>query len=209
MPRVKKKSFSMRLTLLIAVLLAAVLLVPAGVWFYSGHQDKVRLSALTKKLEMLGELTTVTQRYRSVFYFHEKKNFIQDKSLLFTADFNVYAGVDLAEGFDLQVKGSGVRLTLPAGRIFLVDADDERIHQVLIKERFSSIDTGDYLPAISEEGENIRRQALEQGLPGRAEERAETVLKGIFKSAGIKDISIRFRKEGPGGILGEQEEGAL
>ena len=189
-------------------LVIAALLVPYGAWLYSRKQEEKNLSALTRKLEMLGELTTVTQRYRSVFYIHEKKNFIQDKSLLFTADYNVYAGVDLAEGFDLQQSGHELRLTLPAGRIFLVDADDEGIHQILVRERFSSIDTGDYLPAISEEGENIRLQAMNQGIEGKAEERAASLIRGIFKSEGIKEISIHFRKEGPGSTVAVQEEGA-
>ena len=198
MSRAKKKLSSPFSLIPLLFLASAALLVPAGAWFYNKKQVENRQSALTRKLEMMGELTTVTQRYRSVFYIREKKNFIQDKSLLFTADFNVYAGVDLAEGFDLSLKGREVRLVLPEGRIFLVDADDEGMHQILIKERFSSIDTGDYLPVISEEGENIRRQALEQGVQKKAEERAASLLRGIFKSAGLEDISIQYRREGPG-----------
>ncbi|MDA3957389.1 DUF4230 domain-containing protein [Oceanispirochaeta sp.] len=196
-PGKKKSSPSLRIFLLVSLVFLAMFL-PLGAWMYTKQQGENKRLALTKKLEMLGELTTVTQRYRSVFYVREKKNFIQDKSLLFTADFNVYAGVDLAEGFDLQLKGKKARLILPHGQIFLVDADDATIHQILIKERFSSIDTGDFLPLISEEGEKIRLQVLEQDIAGEAEERAASLLKGILRSAGLEDISILFRSEGPG-----------
>lgn len=144
------------------------------------------------QLEQLGELTTVTQLYRSVFYTREKKNFIQDKSILFTAEFNVQAGVDLSEGFDLSIKGDHARLILPPGRIFLVDADDTSFKQILIKEKFSNINTGDFLPLIFEEAAVIKEQVLKQGLPTEAEEKAAILLKGILRSAGIENVQVEF-----------------
>ncbi len=165
---------------------------------YRGFQEyrSRRLSGLSDRLSRMGELTTVTQLYRSVFYVREKKNFIQEKTLLFTAEYNVQAGIDLSEGFDLTLKGNTVRLVLPPGRLLLVDGDDSSLQQVYIKERFSSVDTGDYLPLIGEERENIRRRALESGILKSAEERAVLILNGILYSAGLEDAEIRFEREG-------------
>ncbi|MDC7240318.1 MAG: DUF4230 domain-containing protein [Spirochaetales bacterium] len=177
------------------VLLAAVLgLLPAGAYCLVRSREEKTSLEIRGQIEKLGELTTITETYRSVFYTREKKNFIQDKSLLFTAEFTVQAGVDLSEGFELSYKGGMVRLDLPPGRIFLVDADDTSFNQIQIKEQFSSINTGDYLPLVSSEAEVIREQALDGGILRSAEERAALLLEGILRSAGAEEVSIRFRE---------------
>jgi len=191
--KIQKRIIHKNALVLLVSVLVTVLLILGSLWIYHRKSEERQRQFLTRSLEKLGEFTTITQRYRSVFYMHEKKNFIQDKSVLFTADFNVQAGIDLGEGFDLQIKGGQVIMTLPRGRIFLVDADDSTIEEVMIKEQFSSIHTGDYLPMISEESQNIRRQALSSGVPRQAEERAALLLRGILRSAGIKNIYIRFK----------------
>jgi len=193
------------LFLLSALILLAVL-IPAAVMVCTMEGEKKQYQYLTRRLEKLGEFTTVTQRYRSVFYMREKKNLIQDKSVLFTAEFNVLAGVDLAEGFDLAVKGRQVRISLPPGRIFLVDADDASIEEIMVRQQFSSIHTGDYLPLISEEKDRIRKQVLAGDVPRQAEERAALLIRGILRAAGIEEADIRFRSEVPGGA-GIPEEG--
>jgi len=189
----KKGGLNHSFIILLFFILSA-LLIPGAVWVFHKRSEERQEQFLTRRLEKLGEFRTITQRYRSVFYVREKKNFIQDKSVLFTADFNVQAGVDLSEGFDLQLKRGQVLVTLPRGRIFLVDADDSTIEEVMIREQFSTINTGDYLPLINEESEKIRHQALASGITETAEERAALLLRGILRSAGIEDADIRFRR---------------
>lgn len=189
----KKKSPPYKITLT-ALSLIVLLLLPFSVYYMSVRQEKKQLSEIKGQLEQLGELTTVTQLYRSVFYTREKKNIIQDKSILFTAEFSVQAGIDLSEGFDLSVKGRQGRLVLPPGRVFLVDADDTSFRQILIKEKFSNINTGDFLPLVSEEAVSIKEQAINQGLPGAAEEKAAILMKGILRAAGLDDVQVVFRE---------------
>ncbi len=181
-----------------ALLLLLVLAGAAGtvVPLSLAHVRSVREKGVQEKLRALGELTTVTRMYRSVFYTREKKNFIQDKSILFTAEFSVEAGVNLAEGFDLSFRGTRARLVLPPGRIFLVDADDTSFRQILVKEQFSTIDTGDYLPLIGEEAQSIRSQALDGGICREAEDRAGHLLTAVLRAAGAKEVTVAFR-EGP------------
>ncbi|MBF9015493.1 MULTISPECIES: DUF4230 domain-containing protein [unclassified Oceanispirochaeta] len=190
----KKKSSPSKITLPALCLLILLLALPLSVLYLTRQKEQKRVSEIRGQLEQLGELVTVTQLYRSVFYTREKKNFIQDKSILFTAEFIVQAGVDLSEGFDLSVKGGQARLILPPGRIFLVDADDTSFRQILIKEKFSSINTGDFLPLVSEEADSIEEQAVNQGLPAAAEDKAVILMKGILRAAGVDNIQVVFRE---------------
>lgn len=187
------KLLSVAVSILLSLLLT-VLIGAAGYWGFREYQSR-RLDGVSDRLNSMGELTTVTQLYRSVFYVRERKNFIQEKTLLFTAEYNVRAGIDLSEGFELSTHGGRVRLVLPPGRLLLVDGDDRSLRQVYLKERFSSVDTGDYLPLIGEERESIRHRALESGIVKTAEERAVLILKGILASAGLEDADIRFEGE--------------
>lgn len=190
----KKKSTPNKIILPALCLIILLLALPLSVLYLTRQKEQKRVSEIRGQLEQLGELITITQLYRSVFYTREKKNFIQDKSILFTAEFIVQAGVDLSEGFDISVKGGQARLILPPGRIFLVDADDTSFRQILIKEKFSSINTGDFLPLISEEADSIEEQAVNQGLPGAAEDKAVILMKGILRAAGVDNVQVVFRE---------------
>ncbi len=194
MPRKKKRKSVKKKVSALLLLAAALVVLPAAAYCVVRSREERTEEILRGQIEKMGEMTTVTEIYRSVFYTREKKNFIQDKSLLFTAEFRVQAGVDLSEGFDLTCKGGMVRLDLPPARIFLVDADDTSFNQIHIKEQFSSINTGDYLPLVSSEADVIRAQALESGICRTAEERAALLLEGLLKSAGADRVSIRFRE---------------
>lgn len=190
----KKKSSRRKYILPLISLLILLTALPLSVFYLYRQKEQRVAGEIRGKLEQLGELTTVTQLYRSVFYTREKKNFIQDKSILFTAEFNVQAGVDLSEGFDLSIRGGNARLILPPGRIFLVDADDTSFKQIMIKEKFSTINTGDFLPLISEESVAIEEQAESQGLPAAAEDKAVILMKGILRAAGIENVQVEFRE---------------
>jgi Protein of unknown function (DUF4230) len=190
----KKKSSLRKYILPLLSLLILLPVLPLSAFYLSRQKEQRVAGEIRGQLEQLGELTTVTQLYRSVFYTREKKNFIQDKSILFTAEYNVQAGVDLSEGFDLSIRGGDARLILPPGRIFLVDADDTSFKQILIKEKFSNINTGDFLPLISEEAAAIEEQAVYQGLPTAAEDKAVILMKGILRAAGLENVQVEFRE---------------
>lgn len=197
MPRKKKKKKSFLSLILLLIFVPILILLPLVSWYYVDQKEQQRQLELGKKLDALGELVSYTQRYRSVFYTRETKYLFQEKALLFTAEYDVQAGIDLAEGFDLLPQKEGVLLRLPAGRIFHVDADDKSLEEFMVKERFSVIDTGDYLPLISAERENIYQQAMDQDLPRLAEERAAVLIRALFHSAGIENLTIQFNREGP------------
>ena len=159
------------------------------------HNYTRREQTLYDKLSSIRELVTNRQTYRSVFYSRRKEKFFQERSLPFTADFHVVAGVDLSGGFSLDTKGGAVRLILPPGKILSVDADDTSLQQNQIKEQLSSVITGDYLPLLAEEKDHIARQARDFGIEKDAEYRAQQILHGMLETAGFERISIAFRRE--------------
>lgn len=189
----KKSSPSLRVLVLLAFL---ILLLPLSTLCLLKWNEEQSCAGVESQLKQIGELTTVTRLYRSVFYTREKKNFIQDKSILFTAEFSVQAGIDLSEGYELSVRRGEALLVLPPGRIFIVDADDTSFRQIFVREKFSSVHTGDFLPLIAREADSIEEQALEQGLPREAEEKAVLLMKGILEAAGFDTVHIRFRDRG-------------
>ena len=159
------------------------------------HNRLNREQQVYEELSQLRELVTNRQVYRSVIYSTVRENFLQERSLLFTADFHVTAGIDLSRGFSLEIQGNSAYLTLPAGEILLVDADDTSLEQVFTKERFSAITTGDYLPLLTEEKENIRKQAVEKGIQKEAEIRARQIFSGMLKMTGYDRVFVTFRRE--------------
>ena len=190
----RKKKPDSSLISLVSVLIICLILVISALAVRQ-KQMRCREQALYNELTQIRELVTNRQVYRSVFFSRIRDNFIQERSLLFTADFHVSAGVDLARGFSLQTKGNTAVLQLPAAGILSIDADDTSIEEVFIKERFSSVTTGDYLPLLGEEKENIRRTAEERGLNRDAERRAELIFRGMLKMAGYDKITVSFRRE--------------
>ena len=190
----RKKKTDSSLIPLVSVLILCLVIVISALAFRQ-RQIRYREQALYNKLTQIRELVTNRQVYRSVFYSRIKDNFIQERSFLFTADFHVSAGVDLARGFSLRTDGNSAVLQLPAAGILSIDADDTSIEEVFVKERFSSVTTGDYLPLLGEEKENIRRTAEESGLERDAERRAEMIFRGMLKMAGYDRITVSFRRE--------------
>ncbi|OQY35676.1 MAG: hypothetical protein B6241_00345 [Spirochaetaceae bacterium 4572_59] len=193
-PKRKKTRRSVRLSVLLAGIVFCLLIVAAG---FCGRYRQIRLreQELYDELVQIRELVTNRQIYRSVFYSRVKENFIQERSLLFTAEFHVSAGIDLSSGFSLNTSGRSAFLILPPGEILNIDADDSSLEQVVIKERFSSITTGDFLPLLTKEKENIREQAVQQGLENDAEARARQIFYGMLRMAGYENIHISFRRE--------------
>jgi hypothetical protein len=194
MARRKKKKNRSPLLLSSLVLLICLLLAGTGLMLRE-RAVRQREQALYEELTRIRELVTSRQTYRSVFYTRIKENFIQERTLLFTADFHVAAGIDLSRGFSLRSTGRRVSLILPTAEILFIDADDTTLEQVLILERFSSVTTGDYLTLLTEEKENILRQGVEGGIEKQAEQRAGQIFRGMLKLAGYERVNISFRKE--------------
>jgi len=186
---------SLRLTLHILLLTAAVGLMTGSGVYLQRRSARQRTEAVREELRRISELVTCRQTYRSVFYTSTKQNFIQERTLLFTAEFRVAAGLDLAEGFELETRGRRAEVLLPPGRILSIDADDTSLEQVFIRERFSTVTTGDYLPLLTGEKDMIRQKAEESGLSRRAEDRAAGIIRGILIMSGYEEVSVRFRRE--------------
>ncbi len=188
------KSHKTESVYLILVLLLAFFILGSAFLFREQLRSRNE-QQLYEELTRIQQMVTYRQTYRSVFYTSVKENFLQERTLLFTADFQVAAGIDLSRGFTLDAKGDSVHLTLPAGTILYVDADDTSLEQVFVKERFSSITTGDYLPLLTEEKQNILNQAREGGIEKDAEQRAEQIFMGILKMAGFQRAAVSFRRD--------------
>ncbi len=191
-----EKNRSSRRVLSLSLLLIFLCCGAGGIFFLvQKHNRIIREQQVYEELTRIRELVTNRQVYRSVIYTTVKENFLQERSLLFTADFHVTAGIDLSKGFSLEIQGNSAYLTLPAGEILLVDADDTSLEQVFTKERFSTITTGDYLPLLTGEKDNIRQQAREKGIEKEAEIRAQQIFSGMLKMTGYDHVIVTFRRE--------------
>ncbi len=148
------------------------------------------------KLEEIGELVTLSRVYRSILYSRETSFLIREKSFLFSAEFEVQAGIDLGEGLRVERSEGRTILHLPSPRILLIDGREDSYRDYILKEQFSKVSTDDFLPLLAEEKKRIRRQALESGLLEEAESAALEILRGIFKSYGIRNLEFRFYQQG-------------
>lgn len=149
---------------------------------------------LEEKVRSLQELVTVNQIFRDLIYAEEKR-FLAEKRVLFAIQIHIHAGVDL-ENAEVEWSRQGIpQLTIDPPAILSIDADEESIEQIYIKEQLSKIVQSDYMPVLMEEKKRLEKEALERGILLEAEDQAISILEQLFHLAGYSEVDIRFRRE--------------
>lgn len=161
--------------------------------------EPVNITSLETQVRDLLALSTYEYVYRDVIYLGEERSFIifktMDKRLLFSVDVVVRAGIDLRKGFSVEKlpgEEQAIRITLPKGEIFSVDADEGSITQYFAKEMGGEISRLEYYEEIDRKKADIRADAIQRGILSQAENNGKKIINRLFTAAGIEEISFRW-----------------
>lgn len=169
----------------------------ALIFFVSFQIRDKKFDTANSRIRNLEELVTARQIFRDVIYTEVRENFIVDKRSLFTINYVVTAGSDLSGGISLKSKRGRISLVYPYPRILGIDADESSIDQFFSVERFGKIKQSDYLNALYDEKERIRKEALDSGILERADMNLRNLITGILKEADIDNVKFEsYTKEG-------------
>ena len=176
-------------------LFSALILTAGGFYLkYIPVKRAAECKVIEERIKKLRRLTAVSQVYRSVIYVKNKNFWRGTREVLFSIKYNVTAGVDFSKGFNLELKDDGtVEVTMPDSMVFLSDADESTINQMLIRESYflNPIKISDYMPQIIALGNENRKTAVENGILERADANARQAVLKILKSGGFEKVIFR------------------
>jgi len=186
-----KKTFINSKTVLVFLFLA--LLLSAGGFYirYVPVKRAAECKVIEERIKQLRRMTTVTQVYRSVIYVKNKNFWRGTREVLFSIKYNVAAGVDFSRGFNLNLKDDGtVEVSMPGAKVFLSDADESTINQMLIRESYflNQIKISDYMPQIIAQGITNRKTSVENGILERADTNARQAVLKILRIGGFDKV---------------------
>lgn len=157
--------------------------------------DSEQLSApIRRQIREVLEVPSYEHIYREIIYLGKENTFLGfktlDQRLLFAVDMRVQAGIRLDRGFDLRLKGTNrIEVFLPPAEILLIDADEESIEQFFLLDlRGDLITHTEYYDEIELSKVEVREDAIRRGILRKAEENAQTLIRGILSGAGYKEI---------------------
>ncbi|MBN2653080.1 MAG: DUF4230 domain-containing protein [Spirochaetales bacterium] len=146
---------------------------------------------LDLEIKNITNLSTYQHIYRDIIYIRESKHVIgipiYDKSVLFTINIHVIAGIDF-ENLEYKISEETITITLPESKIFSIDADESSIFQYFIKEKNSKIDILTIYNAINEKKLEIHEDAISRGILKKAEDNAKVLISDFLFSTGFKEV---------------------
>jgi len=174
--------------------------------FFSCSDSKIDLTSLHNKIENILQLETAEYVYRDLMYKELGSSFIgittRDTRLLAELKIRVVAGVDAKEGIQLsRIKNEQneetVRVSLAPAKILFVDADEDSIHQFMLKE-YGFADQGrisllEFTDQLKENKEAAQKDAVNRGILQKAENNAKILLKNLLSAAGYPKAEIVFK----------------
>lgn len=177
------------LTVLISGIILSLLLL------YNYRNREVKEKIIHDKIQKIEEIATAIQFYREIIYSQETQDLlwipIGNKEFLISIDYKVLAGINLARGYMVEHKSDHTIITLPRGEILSIDALDESIEEIFIKERFLTISREDYFEPINQSKKRILQGENIPDLLIQCENNAERVLTDLLKVSGI-DVKVVF-----------------
>lgn len=196
-----KKRTVLLSALLFVLFGAAILLTTIYIVRNPVRRDAVALQAeLGSSIQHLQRIASTEYVYRSVVYATDDRRLLSfplGSEVLFSIAIRVQAGIDMAEGFTVEVEDADtIFLTLPAPTIFLVDADEASIEEYFFQGRLFRVDWLDIGSTIEGEKELARSDALDRGILEAAQANAEVLVHDLVKLAGYDNVMIRFRPVG-------------
>jgi hypothetical protein len=147
-------------------------------------------------------LPTYEHIYRDVVYVGEEARFIgiltKDKSVLFSIDVNVRAGIDLTEGLDITFPDTrSAVVSIPPARVLSIDADENTIHQYFLREWGGNLSTLQYYDEINRKKDFLLEDAVSRGILVKAERNAEQLIRNFLELSGFENIEIRKTRQPP------------
>jgi hypothetical protein len=150
-----------------------------------------------RRVRDLLQLHTYEHIYRDIVYFGEERSFLffrtMDRRLLFSVNFRVRAGIDLAEELRIIPDSDDptrLYVRLPAPEVLLVDADESSIHQYFLREHGGRITWLEYSDQLESAKDRIRAEAIARGILEQAETNAVRVLRNFFALAGFSSVEF-------------------
>lgn len=147
------------------------------------------------QIERIGTLRTGEYLYRDVVFFDgpDRPLGIRVTELLFSVELVVSTGIDLTTGVQVSRAGAGtLAVTVPAARIVRVDADEQTIEQLFVRERWASIDFTQVGNELERAKERVAVDAVERGALHRAESRARQIIDALARSRGYAGADVTF-----------------
>lgn len=188
-----------------AAILATLILLGA-----CARNTSVDMSRVEDRIRDILALHTMEHVYRDVVYFGEQESFLfirtVDRSVLFSVDIRVLAGIDLSEGVEVfrdAEDDEAVYVRLPEARILFVDADEDSIEQYFVRERGGTIGWLEYGAQIERIKEKNAQDAIDRGILERAEANARAVLRNFLELAGFSSVVFLPGPSSEGGDGGD------
>ena len=179
--------------ILLAVTAASTLFIYLN-YISESKRNNTDLTVLENKIMGIQELAVVRQIYRDVIY--TKAGSFFSSEVLFSIEYNITAGINLSRGVDISRTEDGTLIvTLPEPEILSIDADDETIEQIYIRETFRNVKQSDYMGLIIQEKDFLVKNALDSGILIKAKRNSEVLLSKLMLLSGYKDIKFQYTKQ--------------
>lgn len=183
-----------------------IVLLSVGV-FSIGHiigkhnnQPEITSSLIKNKMTTAKELTTTKYLYTNVGAFEDSNQFngwdipLTGKKFIVSYDGVIHTGVDLANA-EVELKGKDITIHLPEPTILSHEINEESF-QVFDQKNsiFNPIKVEDYSAFVSNQKEEVEKEALEKGLLKEANKQAQEAVREIVNlTIPDNDYKIEFK----------------
>jgi hypothetical protein len=188
-----RKIFSI-LPVVVLVVIASLAIPSCG----GGARSEELRRSLEERISSVLTLHTAEFVYRDVVYFGEQSQlfgFIPSGSreILFSVNVAVRAGVDLRNGFSVEVIAPRkVRVILPSAAILYSDVDEDTIHQYFLRQTGREISFIEVQDVIARAKEDLVADALRRGILAQADRQAERIVRTLLEDLGMETEIVRM-----------------
>ncbi len=180
------------------ILLPVLFIGVCSLFWFERREQKRELLELHENISSALELITQRNLYKKVIYFKKQDLLFLKKSTLFSLNFEVSAGIDLAQGWDVSLPlnpWEPVEISLPLPKILSVEAIQESLHPYFMKESlFTKIRVSDYALSIEQERESLLKEVREGSLREEAKRSAEVFFREQLARRGFENVTFSYQK---------------
>ena len=201
MTRINQRQRRLRFYRILVFLLIALI----AVYFFFfrkkfiGLNKEERVDNLKASIEDIGDLVTVEYNYTDILTYKDSLTLMDmkipftDKSYIIKYNGYIKAGVDLSKAVVKDIKETSVELDVPVATI--TDSVLDEKSMVILDQKnniFNPLDLGDYQDTLKKELNARELKAKKDGLPERAQDNADKILRKLLQGLGFKDIKINY-----------------
>ena len=164
------------------------------------YRSERRSTHLRHRLETLFELHTAETVHRDIVYIDERREVLLwrllDTRVLFSVDYRVRAGLNLAEGVQVRRvpwRRAELQVTLPPAKVLSVEIDESSIQQHLLRRRGRRLGWLEIAAELERVKDRVADDAERYGLLQRAEANAAELARSVLTGAGFEQAEIRVR----------------